>query len=358
MPVLSATNTELPKPVNVIFQQTFLRNAQVRAPYFIGSEPGSIQKHGGSATIGWRRIENLAASTGALSELTVNATYMQGRTAAALSVTDYLATVLKYGNFVALTEEADLLNFSTQMDKIVQVLGINAGQSLNQLQRNVVEGATATYPAGASQDSEVVSAITLNIIKNTVNTLVKNSAMTFTGIATGSQNIGTVPILPSFWLLTHPDVALDIVALTGFKSVETYAGQVSIAPGEFGFLAVAGVGVRCIQSEDATVDADDGGTKGSTGLNGTSDVDLYSSVVLGQNAVGSVGLGKQYTDGVYRAGDDLGPVEMIIKGLGSGGTSDPFNEVQTLAWKAWHTAKITNPLWIRDIRSGATDFSA
>lgn len=358
MPVISATNTELPKPVNVIFQQTFLRNAQVRAPYFIGSEPGSIQKHGGSATIGWRRIENLAAATSALAELTVNAAYMQGRTAAALSVTDYTATVSKYGNFVVLNEEADIFNFSTQMDKIMQVLGINAGKSLNQLQRDIVEGATQVYPAGATQDSEVVSAITLNIVKHTVNTLVKNSAMTFTGMATGSQNVGTTPILPSFWLLTHPDVALDLVALTGFKSVESYAGQVNIAPGEFGFLSVAGVGVRCIQSEDASVDSDDGGTKGSTGLNGTSDVDLYSSVVIGQYAVGSVGLGKQYTDGVYRAGDDLGPVEMIVKGLGSGGTSDPYNEIQTLAWKAWHTGKITNPNWIRDIRTGATDYSA
>lgn len=352
---VSATDTELPKPVNTIFQQTLLRNAKVRAPYFMGTMPGEISRQRGSATVTWRRIENLSASTSALSELTGTASYMQGRNAAALSVTDYTATVSKYGNFVILNEEADLFNFNGQMDKIMEVIGINAGQSLNQLQRNIAEdNLTVVYASGDASDGVVDSAITLNDIKKVVNTLDKNSALTFTPMTTGSQNIGTTPMLPAYWGLTHPDVAIDIAGLTGFKSVETYAGQVSTAMGEFGALTVAGRAVRFISSEDASVDADSGATLGSSGLNGTSSVDLYSTVIYGQDCIGSVGFGDMYPDGSFMAGDELGPVDLIVKGLGSGGTSDPYDEISTIAWKAWHTGKVVNPDWGRVIRSGAT----
>lgn len=352
---ISATNTELPKPVNVIFKQTLLRNAKVRAPYFIGTMPGDLVKNRGSATCTWRRIENLTPTITALAELTTTAAYGQGRSSAALSVTDYTASVAKYGNFVILNEEAEIFNFNGQMDKIMEVIGINAGQSLNRLQRDIGEdNATLVYVGAVASDGLVNSKITLASVKSVINTLDKNSAVTFTPMTTGSGNTGTTPILPAYWGLTHSDVAVDIAGLAGFKSVETYAGQTSTSPGEFGTLTVAGKAVRFISSEDAGVDADTGVTLGSTGLNGTTKVDLYTTLIYGQDAIGSVGLGTQYPDGTYMAGDDLGPIDLIVKALGSGGAADPYNEISTVAWKAWHTGKIVNPNWVRGIRSGAT----
>lgn len=354
---ISATDTELPKPLNAVFQQTLLRNAQVRAPYYAGTVSGELTKQRGSNVIMWRRIENLAAATSALSELTGTAAYMQGRNAAALSVTNVTATASKYGNFVILNEEVDLFNFAGQFDKIMQVIGINSGQSLNILQRNIGEdNVTLVYAGGAASDGAVGSKITLNSIKLVINTLDKNSAMTFTPMTTGSQNIGTQPILPAYWGLCHPDVAVDIAGLAGFRSVETYAGQVQTVMGEFGTLGIAGHAVRFISSEDAGVDAGSGASgAASAGLNGTSDnVDLYTTLIYGQDALASVGLGRQYTDGVFRAGADLDPVDVIVKAPSSTGTSDPFNEISTVAWKAFHTGAVLNPAWARGIRSGAS----
>jgi len=355
MALTVSDTTNLTKPVNVIFQQTLLRNAKVRAPYFIGTMPGELQKNRGSATVSWRRIENLTPSTTAIAELTGTASYMQGRSSAALSVTDYTATVSKYGNFVILNEEAELFNFNGQMDKIMEVIGINAGQSVNRLQRDIAEdNLTLVYAGGAANDAAVSSKITKSSIRSVLNTLDKNSATTFMPMTNGSSNVGTTPILPAFWGLTHPDVAVDITDLAGFKSVETYAGQTATAPGEFGTLTVAGKGVRFISSEDASVDADSGVSIGSTGLNGTTNVDLYTTVIYGRDCLGSVGFGESYGDGIFTAGDELGPVELIVKGLGSGGTSDPYNEISTIAWKAWHTGQLLNANWGRGIRSGAT----
>lgn len=357
---ISATDTELPKPLNAVFQQTLLRNAQVRAPYFIGTVPAEVTKQRGSNVAAWRRIENLTAATTALSELTTTATYMQGRDAAALSVTPVTATLSKYGNFVILNEEVDLFNFPEQFDKILRIIAINAGQSLNQLQRNVGEdNATLIYAGGAASDGAVLSAITLESVKLAVNTLDKNSAMTFTAMTSGSQNINTVPINMAYWGLCHPDVAVDVASLAGFVSVERYAGQTQVAMGEFGTITVAGKAVRFISSEDAGVDAGQGAEGADTAdLNGTTNnADLYTTLIYGLEAMGSVGLGEQFTDGIYRAGDELDPVDVIVKSPKNSGTSDPFNEISTVAWKAWHTGAVLNANWVRGIRSGATDLS-
>lgn len=354
---ISATDTELPKPLNAVFQQTLLRNAQVRAPYFAGTVPGTLTTQNGSNVASWRRIENLSASTTALSELTGAASYMQGRDAAALSVTAVTATMAKYGNFVILNEEVDLFNFPGQFDKILQVIAINAGQSLNQLQRDIGEDNATVVRSNGASDGAVNTIISLDRVKNVINALDKLSAMTFTPMTTGSTNIGTVPILPAYWGFCHPDVAVDIAAITGFVGVEQYAGQVQTVMGEFGTLSVAGKGVRFISSEDAGVDAGAGAASGTDVNETSSAADLYSTLIVGQDAIASVGLGQQYSDGVFRAGDALNPVDVIVKSPGSTGTSDPYNEISTVAWKAWHTGAILNANWCRVIKSAATDLS-
>ena len=78
---ISATDTELQKPVNAMFVQTFLRRAQQNCPYFMGTSPGTLNKQAGTSTIKWRRIEQETPSTSALTELTATATYMQNRNA-------------------------------------------------------------------------------------------------------------------------------------------------------------------------------------------------------------------------------------------------------------------------------------
>jgi N4-gp56 family major capsid protein len=358
---ISATDTELPAPLNAVFQQTLLRNAMVRCPYFMGTTPAELTKHRGSFQASFRRIANLSAATSGLSELQSEAAYMQGRSAAALSVAAVNATVAKYGNFVILNEEADLVNFPEQFAKILEIVGRNAGQSLNVLQRNIGEdNVTLVRAGGAASDGAITSIIAVNTIKNVLNVLDKNSAMSFMPMTTGSQNIGTVPILPAFWGLCHPDVAVDIAGLTGFTSVEKYAGQTATVMGEFGTLMVAGQGVRFVSSEDAGVDASAGSTGAASNDHRTTASDkrdLYTTLIYGQDAIGSIGFGMAHTDGIYRAGDSLNAVDVIVKTPQGTGTSDPYNEITTVAWKAWHTGMVLNTAWARGIRSAATNFA-
>lgn len=357
---ITATDTELQKPVNVIFEQTFLRRAQQVCPYFAGTQPGMISKQAGTSTIKWRRIEQESPTTTALTELTTTSTYMQGRDADTPTFTDVIATIAKYGQFYIVNEEVDLYNPNGTAKELVEVLGESAGRSLNQLQRNVAEdNSTQRFAANVASTGAVKAIITVGVLDRVINELSRNSARTFYPMTTGSQNIGTAPILPSYWGICHPDVAHDIAGLSGFTSVEKYAGQTATVVGEFGYYGKAGRGVRFVQSEDSSVDADAGAALSGADIRSTtgSVADIYTTVIYGENAYGSVGLGKRHTDGVYRAGENKGGFEMIYHDAGSGGVADPFNEIRTLAWKAFHAGAVLNSNWSRAIRTAATNLS-
>lgn len=357
---ISATDVELQKPVNVIFEQTFLRRAQQVCPYFAGTQPGQINKMAGTSTIKWRRIEQETPSTTALSELTTTSSWMQGRDSDTPTFTDVTATIAKYGQFYIVNEEVDLYSPNQQADELVEVLGESAGRSLNQLQRNVAEdNSTQRYANNVASTGAVKAIITAGILNRVINELARNSARTFYPMTTGSENIGTAPILPSYWGICHPDVAYDIAGITGFTSVEKYAGQTATVTGEFGYYGIAGRGVRFVQSEDSSIDANAGAALSGADIRstGASVADIYTTVIYGQNAYGSVGLGKRHTDGIYRAGENKGSFEMIYHAAGSAGAGDPFNEIRTLAWKAFHAGAVLDSNWSRAIRTAATNLS-
>jgi N4-gp56 family major capsid protein len=278
-----------------------------------------------------------------------------GRTSDTPTITAVTATVRKYGQFYALTEEVDLFNVNGTTLELVGVLGESAGRSLNHLQRTIAEGSgvTARLANGVASEGVVVAVIALADIANVINTLVRNGSRPFTPMTTGSQNIGTSAILPSFWGICHPDVAYDVSQISGFVGVQNYAGQTQTAVGEFGLIQTAGFGVRFLQTQEAGINLDGGGTNAG-GIRGTSDTDTYDVPIYGQDAFGSVGLGTRHTDGVYRTGENEGNFELVMHPKGSGGVADPFNEVSTIAWKAWWAGAVLNAAFSRRIVCGAT----
>lgn len=83
--------------------------------------------------------------------------------------------------------------------------------------------------------------------------------------------------------------------------------------------------------------------------------DVYTTYIYGKEAVGSVGLGNLHATSSYEMYDPKNPpaVEIINKPLGTVGT-DLFNEVQSIAWKAWFAGAVLNANWGVKVRSGAS----
>jgi N4-gp56 family major capsid protein len=348
------TTSHLTNPVNVIYQQTLLRNAKSNCPHFAGTVPAAIMRHRGTFTAKWRKISNLAKVTTALTEPTGTAT-LPFRDSVTPTVTDPTAAMSKYGNYFLLTEEANLTSFNQDLDKLVEVLGINAGESLDQLQAIEEEdNSTQIFSNGAAAAS-VNTIISEARIREAINALDRNNAMKFTAMGTGSTNIGTQPIQPAYYAVCHPDVQYNVEAITGFVPVEKYAAYAATEPGEFGALGR----VRFMSSTNTQIDTNIGAVGGTTVRETTaSKADLYYTVIYGQGAFGAVGLDTSHLQEVYTAGDELPGVQLISKPQGSGGIGDPYDEYSTMAWKSFHVAKVLDTAFSRSIVSAATDISA
>lgn len=342
--------SDVTAPVNFVLMKGLLSQARKVLPYFNGTMPGQLEKNGGSMSVKWRRFNDLAVATTALGEQTGTAAFQMGHTAATATITDITVAVAKYGNFINYSEELDLFNVNSRAAQLMDVLGRNAGESLNLLMHNTFAGATTIrYASGAASATVTSTAIDATDVKNAVNTLNRNSAMKFFAMGGGSTNIGTVPVRSSYYGITHPDVEEDIRVISGFIPVEQYGGYIDdVQVGEYGAVN----GVRWSSSEIAVISTSLGTTT-SSGQRGATNIlnDIYTTYIYGKEAVGSVGLGENHTEEIYLMGDRPPAIEVINHGVGSSGIGDPYNEVGSVAWKAWFAGQILNQAWVVEIHS-------
>lgn len=356
---VSNLTSTIQAPVNNVYMRGLLSAARKRTPYFNGSLPGSLEKKGGSMTVKWRRIENLA-TVSSMSEHTENGplVFGAGRNSVKPTITDLTVAVAKYGNLILLTEEVDLFNISPMTAALMDTMGANAGESLNVAMRDVMKaGSNIDYVAGVANKSAVAAAITLNTIKKSVLTLSRNSAMRFDPAVHGSTNYNSQPLRQSYYGICHTDVEEDIRGLTGFVGVEQYGGYTETYPFEFGAVG----GVRWSSTEIAPVETGGSTTSASSNFQGAAAglADLYWAFVYGKEAIGSVGLGQQFPTVETQMYDPAKPqaVELIVHPIGSSGLADPMKEFGGIAWKAWFAGKLLNPVWMRSIVSLATKFA-
>jgi len=351
--------SDLPGEVNVVYIRGLLSAARKVLPFFNGTRPGVLEKKGGSSTVLWRRIENLAAVTTALGQGSPGGTIAFGnsRDTVRPTYTNISKAVAKYANGITVVEEIDLFNIDSDTMALMDVLGANAGESLNSVARIEFDTASQVRLAsGASTTAGIIAEIKANDIKYCVNLLNRNSALKMFTMATGSQNIATSPVRASYFGTTHPDVEEDIRGLTGFIGVEQYGGYTETLVGEFGAVN----GVRWVSTAIAPIQTGAGTTSTSNVFRGTSvdTNDVYTSYIYGKDAVGTVGLGVAFGTSVKTMSENRDkPIEIIYHKPGSSGVGDPFNEIGSVSWKAWHATKILNGRWITKIHTLAKDLT-
>ena len=360
---MTITNTaRIGGPVNVQFQMALLQVAQAQCPYFAGVAPAVVQsRRGTELTAKWRRVRNFTPATTPLTELTGAESYPL-RTAQLMTIEDMTATLAKYGAFVLLTEEVDLENFTAMNAGYAKALGIQAGRTLNQLQRNEMEDNTTIYRSNAAAaDANIQTAFLETDLQYAVNWINRNDGVFYTDQSFGSDNYDTHPTEPAYKGICHPDVEEDIRDFTNFVPASEYGAHTQLERYEFGKTGR----VRWISSSDSTIEAGSGPAISTTGLRGdgstTDFVNVYNTLIYAQDAYGSVGLDTRHIKESYLAGDELPGIMVINRNSGDQNTADPLDEVRTMGWKTWHAAKVLSELtaagetkWCLCIRSGAT----
>lgn len=266
---------------------------------------------GGGKTIEFRQWSPLATATTPIPE---------GTTPDGLqfTVTSQTATPDEYGAYIKGTDIVDVVAYDNLLDGISTELGAQAGETLDEVTREVLVAGTNVIYASTAVSRITVAAtmpLALESLTRAYAQLQTNRAKPYSG--------------QRFPLIIHPYQAADLMRDTAIRSAfnagdhrsELYAGRL----GSF-------MGFDFYVSDKSKVFSG----AGASGAN------VYAAVTCGRDAYAVVDLASM-------------GLEFIFKSKGSAGSADPLNQFWTSGWKTVFTAKRLREPFIIRIETGATN---
>lgn len=258
----------------------------------------TAQTHTGTS-VQFTIADDLAVATTALTETA-------DVTAVALSDSQITVTLVEYGN-AAITSAKIRLTSYVEVDPIVaNVIGFNAGKSIDTIACNVaVAGTNVIYgTAGASTPTstttvQVEDSLAGDDIRYAVAKLRGGDAQAF-----GGGYVGVI----------HPDVSYDLRGTTGtaqWRDVHTYSSPDAILRGEVGMFE----GARFIESSRSSlisVDASNGAGAGGT-------IDVYRTLLMGRDCLAKA----------FAAREGYGPNPQVVLGP----VTDKLRRFVPVGWK-------------------------
>lgn len=277
----------------------------------------------------WRRYTTLDVATTPLSEGIAPAGKAKAKT-------DVAATISQYGDYI---EDSDMV-FDTQPDphttENVELLGQQMGETVDQLYRDIYATATQVVWANGTSTATVTEIVDRNDLDRIYRLVRVNKARPFSPAIMASQNVGTGPVMPSYWGLADERLAFDLRHVDGFIRTSEYGSKTGILQGEIGSDKN---GIRFLSSPNGYFLAGATGTTaaGSDKKNTSAFYDVYSLFVVGQEAVGGVNLSN-------------GNGGIIRHGLGSAGTGDALDQRATVGWKKYDTRAVLNQSFMAELQ--------
>ncbi|MFC8561406.1 N4-gp56 family major capsid protein [Peribacillus frigoritolerans] len=302
----SAGFTQLTAEQAEVYQRLLLE--RLRPELFFmkyGEKNMGMPKNAGD-TASWRRWNSLAVATTAVTE---------GVTpdGISLDVTKISATVKQYGNWTKFTDKIQLVGLDNTLVEVTELMGENAGESLDIVIRDIIAaGTNVVYPGAATTRATVTSAMkitALDILRIRRN-LKRNKVKPISVPGGGKGYVAFI----------HTDVATDLMQTQEWKDQNTYVDTKNREEGVLGKM----YGIYFIEADNAPKFAG----AGATGA------DVYGTIVIGKGAYGVPDV------------EGSAKPEIIVHKAGSAGTADPMNQFNTVAWKACLTALRLNELCI------------
>jgi N4-gp56 family major capsid protein len=188
-----------------------------------------------------------------------------GEEIASVALADSTVTItpVDYGNVVSLLKIADLQSGNKAGMAAAQLIGYNAGVSIDGLAITALDafGGTVIYPNSATAASNLSTSDVMDMVfaNRLYNKLARANRPSIGGMYIG---------------IAHDDVLHDLrvdTANGGWSDVSKYADPNSVLRGEVGMFG----GIRWLRSANATVTSDSNGT-----------IDSYKVNVVGFNALG------------------------------------------------------------------------
>ena len=375
--VAYAAGTGLSEEMKTYYSDYLIDNAEPALVHDMFAQKHKIPQ-GGGKTVQFRRYNPLPKLTEPIKE----GVTPEGQS---ISMEVMEATVAQYGGYVELTDLLILTAIDNNLCMATKLLGSQAGRTLDTITREVLAGGTnVQYGENAVSARYLLTGgqeggnhyLTVDAVRRAVRFLKNQNAEKIKG---------------SYIAIVHPDVAYDLMSDPNWKTPNQYADPSAILEGEIGKIE----GVRFIESSEAKIfHAEDltattrnlrishsggyqnagvvtfagasiktgsltgryvliGNTRAYVGANTPTEMtlytdstksylasvtcddaatiypgeagamgrDIYATIVFGENAYGTTEI-------------TGGGLELIVKQLGSAGTSDPLNQRATVGWKA------------------------
>lgn len=307
-------SNDLSPEMKTFYDKALLKFARPNLVHDQFAQKRNIPKNGGK-TIEFRRYSQLPKALTALTE----GVTPDGQN---LNVTTVTATVAQYGGYITLSDVLLLTAIDNNLMEAIELLGDQAGRTLDTITREVLcAGTNVIYAGGRSARTGITGSDKLTVmdIKKAVREL----------------KVGLAKKIDGYYVaIIHPDTAFDIMNDDEWINASEYAGSTQIFEGEIGKL----YGVRFVESTEAKIWAQAGAP---VTAGGTDKISVYATLVMGANAYGTTA-------------PEGGGLESIVKQLGSGGTADPLNQRATAGWKAMKTAEILYNDYLVRIESAST----
>lgn len=288
----------------------------------------------GAANTNWN-TRNRPVVNAAAHELTEGVT----PTADTLVPQDITATLKQYGCLYELTDKVVDTYEDDAPAEMKKHCGERVGLLREMIRYGVIKSCTNVFYAGnVASRALVASKITLLALRKVSRNLQANHAKRITGILAPSVSIATKPVEASYLVFVSTDAEADIRDLQGFVHVSAYGNRKPVHPQELGSCE----NYRFITSPELAPYAGAGAAIGSTGLMGTTNVDVYPFIVVGEDAWGQLAL---------RGADSIDPTYIPP---GQKDKSDPLGQRGYIGAKFYMQCTLLNEGWMAIAEAGVS----
>jgi N4-gp56 family major capsid protein len=325
MPNLNTST--LATSIKVQYERRLLTRALPRLVHGRWSVQARIGNFG---SLEWRKYGALSSITSTLTEGTTPDEQ------AAPSISTVTAQPSFYGAWLSYTDLLEMEAFDPYVSEVSGILGEQAGVSADSLIRNaMVDGATVDYSAGQSARTSLVYPEHEISYADFVDQIAQLEA--------SSARYGDGMVYP---VIIHPHTYASLMNDPVFVNMFTKeAPNTALRTGLVGRIMQCEVYISSNAKEWT-----DGGASSN---------DVYSALFIGNESYGTVGIAGLEPNPVDSQGADMSarpltgkqlkPVDLIMKGIGSAGTSDPLDQRGTIGWKMAFDVEILDATWLRSL---------
>jgi N4-gp56 family major capsid protein len=325
----TTTITQVVPGVQAFYDRNLLDRAQPNDIHGRYGQKRPISSRSGNQ-IKFRRYSQLAAATTALTEGVTPV-------GSSLAVTDVISTLQQYGDFITLSDMVSMTNQDPVVTEATDVLGDQAGTTIDQVRRDVlVAGTNVAFANGAATRLATITKISAADLDKAIRFLKNQNAKFVKEGMMASDKVGTGAIRKAFIGLVHPDVEFDLENIVGFRSVSDYGSQEGVIEDEIG----AYKNIRFVTSTNCKIFTNATSVL-TAGFKGGASNDVYATLIIANNAYGLSPLSGA-------------AMNTYVKALGSAGSADPLEQRSTVGWKATTITTILNQTWMTRIETLAT----